>query len=942
MPQWHVGPQDRAARQSVHAAELAVLLEELRLAHGGSRTVALSGEPWIGKTRLARLLARQAARQDWAVAWGQPARDGAPYPFHPLVDALDDWAAAAAPAALERLGAGRVRVLARLLPALGGDAETARGLDAHAVPRVLRALLEVVAGPGGLLLVLDDAHRAGPEMAWFAEELVRRPPSAAVLTVLVHRSGPAARELTRIADEDDAVRRVVLRPLPRAAAGQLLPAGLDPLSRELALRDAAGVPGLLRALATAAGPPRDGLPPPGPPDAERPTQAPAPSARPPREPGAPARTAARAVRPAPGGGAAAQDARDGGAAAGVQGGEPPVPAGGPHGLGGLPPAWGGGPPAQAESQAARGKEPPTQGEGPAARGKGPAVRGEEPPARGEGPAVRGEEPPTQAESQAVRREESPGRGGGQGPVVRGGESPGRGRGPVVGGRGDGGGCREVHGVFELAVGAAEWAVGAAPLDLRALSPLARRTMTAAAVVGDPFAVPAVAATAALPVADVLRAVDELHGEGVLRPCSRAGWFRFARPVVRALTYQAAGPAARHVLRERALTALREPGGHGGTAVAALLAEAEVLTGPQAALLAEQAHATVFVRPAWAARAALRVAQRPGAPLSARLLLCRARVVGGRCAEAVGEYARLWPGPGGFGPSPAVWAEAAVWRSRALRLLGARAQARRALRSGPAEERAVLAAAHAELAALLLESGPSTRGSALVAARRAVRAVPRGDVAARGHALALVAAAHAAGGEGGPAREVAGEAEPLLSGLDRWQAAPVVEAWRWLGEAALAGGDPARAGYWFGGGLDLALHHGQRSLLGRLAFGFAQSRLHSGDPVSAVFHSRFAAAEFEQLGAYAHTAASKDLEGVCEHASRRQAEANSQNILSSREREVAMLIGPGLTNQQIASRLDISVKTVETYMARIFKKMGANSRAQVAFLMSGAPTSPSAL
>ncbi|WP_443074400.1 helix-turn-helix domain-containing protein [Streptomyces sp. NBC_01462] len=56
-------------------------------------------------------------------------------------------------------------------------------------------------------------------------------------------------------------------------------------------------------------------------------------------------------------------------------------------------------------------------------------------------------------------------------------------------------------------------------------------------------------------------------------------------------------------------------------------------------------------------------------------------------------------------------------------------------------------------------------------------------------------------------------------------------------------------------------------------------------------------------------------------------------LSTREREIAMLIGPGLTNKQIAARMNISIKTVETYLGRIFKKLGVKSRAQVVFLLS---------
>lgn len=48
-------------------------------------------------------------------------------------------------------------------------------------------------------------------------------------------------------------------------------------------------------------------------------------------------------------------------------------------------------------------------------------------------------------------------------------------------------------------------------------------------------------------------------------------------------------------------------------------------------------------------------------------------------------------------------------------------------------------------------------------------------------------------------------------------------------------------------------------------------------------------------------------------------------LSPRETEVITLIAQGYTNQQIASRLVISVKTVETHKANMMQKLGATSR-----------------
>jgi DNA-binding NarL/FixJ family response regulator len=51
-------------------------------------------------------------------------------------------------------------------------------------------------------------------------------------------------------------------------------------------------------------------------------------------------------------------------------------------------------------------------------------------------------------------------------------------------------------------------------------------------------------------------------------------------------------------------------------------------------------------------------------------------------------------------------------------------------------------------------------------------------------------------------------------------------------------------------------------------------------------------------------------------------------LSQREREVLDLVAQGYTNQQIADRLGLSVKTVETYRSRLVEKLGLRSRADL--------------
>lgn len=58
------------------------------------------------------------------------------------------------------------------------------------------------------------------------------------------------------------------------------------------------------------------------------------------------------------------------------------------------------------------------------------------------------------------------------------------------------------------------------------------------------------------------------------------------------------------------------------------------------------------------------------------------------------------------------------------------------------------------------------------------------------------------------------------------------------------------------------------------------------------------------------------------------EIRDQGGLSQREREVLRFLALGYTNQQIADKLYLSSKTVETYKARLKQKLGLQGRAEL--------------
>ena len=69
-------------------------------------------------------------------------------------------------------------------------------------------------------------------------------------------------------------------------------------------------------------------------------------------------------------------------------------------------------------------------------------------------------------------------------------------------------------------------------------------------------------------------------------------------------------------------------------------------------------------------------------------------------------------------------------------------------------------------------------------------------------------------------------------------------------------------------------------------------------------------------------------------------ADAPSALTRREKEIATLVAQGMTNRQIATELSISEHTAATHIAKILKKLGLQSRAQIGFWLAEQEFSPS--
>ncbi len=189
---------------------------------GGSACVTLEGEPGIGKSRMLQELGQRAETRGHVVLSGVAAEFESELPFSVWVDALDAYVVSQSfeehAAWDEDLAAELGQVLPSMKDRNGAGAVADERYRAH---RAVSRLLGLIADSQPLVLVLDDLHWSDGASIELISALIRREPAASVLLALGFRPGPAAERLHAAMDQT-AVRRLELGHLSETEAALLL------------------------------------------------------------------------------------------------------------------------------------------------------------------------------------------------------------------------------------------------------------------------------------------------------------------------------------------------------------------------------------------------------------------------------------------------------------------------------------------------------------------------------------------------------------------------------------------------------------------------------------------------------------------------------------------------------------------------------------------------
>jgi ATP/maltotriose-dependent transcriptional regulator MalT len=225
------------------------------------RSVALElvGEPGIGKTRLLSELATRADGRGHLVLSGSASELERDLPYWVFVDALDDYLRGLERHRLDALDDDIRAELADVFPSLAplaGSHGAVLQHERYRSHRAVRELLERLTATKPLVLLLDDLHWADSASVDLIGALLRRPPDAAVLMALAVRPRQVPERLSAALERAHGaglIARIELGALSRDEARELLGESIDGVAATALYDETGGNPFYLEQLARSLG-----------------------------------------------------------------------------------------------------------------------------------------------------------------------------------------------------------------------------------------------------------------------------------------------------------------------------------------------------------------------------------------------------------------------------------------------------------------------------------------------------------------------------------------------------------------------------------------------------------------------------------------------------------------------------------------------------------------
>ncbi|HLG72080.1 MAG TPA: LuxR C-terminal-related transcriptional regulator, partial [Chloroflexota bacterium] len=146
-----------------------------------------------------------------------------------------------------------------------------------------------------------------------------------------------------------------------------------------------------------------------------------------------------------------------------------------------------------------------------------------------------------------------------------------------------------------------------------------------------------------------------------------------------------------------------------------------------------------------------------------------------------------------------------------------------------------------------------------------------------------------------------------------------------GRVALSNGRPEAASEELESALVLLARCERPLLTGEIRLALAEARRQTGETDAARGHAETALTTFTNLGALPSIERCRSLLKELQARQQQARACDNPARLSARELDVARLISRGMSNEEIAAALVLSVRTVERHVSTIYEKLGATGK-----------------